>query len=85
MTVKELRTLLEKLPDDLPVEVWDEDGEFEVGETYNVFLAVDGAVVLYDNNEEHFARFEDYVAGNSDYDEEEDYFNNDSGISRILF
>ena len=85
MTVKELKTLLNRLPDNLVVEVWDEDGEFEVGEACNVFLSIDNAVVLYDNNKEHFERFADYVAGNSEYYAEEDCLNNGSGIASLLF
>ena len=49
MTVKELRTLLEKLPDDMSVEVWDDDGSFDVGYHTPIFTTDYNAVVLYSN------------------------------------
>ena len=47
MTVKELRTLLEKLPDDMSVEVWDDDGSFDVGYHTPIFITDYNTVVLY--------------------------------------
>ena len=49
MTVKELKTLLEKLPDNMNVEVWDDDGSFDVGYHTPIFTTTYNAVVLYSN------------------------------------